>query len=78
MTATPRAVGPQASVGNMAPKSASARHDATVGASCAADIHTYRTKNMSDPMKPSLPLARFVGERLGAKVAEERGPVRAR
>ena len=41
-----------------------------VGASCAADVHTYRTRNMSDPIEPSLPLARFVGERLGAKVSE--------
>jgi neutral ceramidase len=41
-----------------------------VGASCAADVHTYRTLNMSDPLPPSLPLARWVGERLGARLAE--------
>ncbi len=33
MTAVSRAVGPQANVGSMAPKSAPARHGATVGAS---------------------------------------------
>ena len=41
MTATPRAVGPRANVGNMAPKSATARRGATVGAAFAPDSDVH-------------------------------------